>query len=204
MGIDRKIIQCAALPHRLQKLLGGRRLILSIGRLVSYKGFSDLIESAKYLPGNCAVAIVGSGPLEDDLKNHAVQQGVENRVLFLGGVSDSELASLFREAKVYCMSSIDRAEAFGVVLIEAMSYGVPVVATNIPGSGVPWVNQHGVSGVNVPVNDPIALAGACSAILDSKELYDQLSIGALSRYEEEFTEAQMCHSFIEHYRELLN
>jgi glycosyltransferase involved in cell wall biosynthesis len=204
LGIDRTTSRNGALPDMLQQSLGGRQFILSVGRLVPYKGFSVLIESAKYLPDDCAVVIVGTGPLEEELISLASQNGVEDRVVFLGGVSDSELISLFGAAKVYCMSSIDRAEAFGVVLIEAMSYGVPVVATNIPGSGVPWVNQHGVSGVNVPVNDPLALAGACSAILDSKELYDQLSIGALSRYEEEFTEAQMCHSFIEHYRELLN
>ncbi|NBO22562.1 glycosyltransferase, partial [bacterium] len=79
-------------------------------------------------------------------------------------------------------------EAFGVVLLEAMSYGLPIVATNIPGSGVPWVNQHGISGFNVPLGNSVALADACNQILASDELRSRLSQGARQRFFSEFIE----------------
>lgn len=69
-----------------------------------------------------------------------------------------------------------------------MTYGLPIVASDIPGSGVPWVNQHGLSGLNVPIGDAKALANACNQILRSEELRSRLSKGARQRFLAEFTE----------------
>ena len=96
-----------------------------------------------------------------------------------------------------------RAEAFGVVLLEAMTYGLPIVATNIPGSGVSWVNRHNYSGLNVSVNDSLALAAACNKILESPELRQRLAKGARQRFLDEFQEETFIRRMIEIYRDML-
>ena len=84
-----------------------------------------------------------------------------------------------------------------------MTYGLPIVASEIPGSGVPWVNQHGVSGLNVPVGDSIALAEACNQILASPELRKKLSEGARQRFAAEFTEEVSVSRMMQAYERIL-
>ena len=132
--------------------------------------------------------IVGSGPLHAALQRAVDVAGVSERLLLTGRLSNVELHALFARATLYCLPSTYRAEAFGVVLLEAMAYSLPIVATDIPGSGVPWVNQHDKSGFNVPVRDPKALALACNAVLWSEDLRNRLSQGARHRFLTEFTE----------------
>ena len=101
------------------------------------------------------------------------------------------------------MSSTYRAEAFGVVLLEAMANGLPIVATNIPGSGVPWVNQHCITGLIVPIGDAKALANACNDILSSEEMRLEFSRNARSRYLAKFTEAASINRTMKVYSELI-
>jgi glycosyltransferase involved in cell wall biosynthesis len=176
------------LKSSIDKQLKGRKIILAVGRLVPYKGFNVLISAAKHLCNDSVVVIVGEGPLRNELQKAIEDTGVLDRVILAGRCSDDELRSLFERATLFCLPSTYRAEAFGVVLIEAMTYGLPIVASDIPGSGVPWVNQHDVSGLNVPVEDPFALAEACNQILNTPELRNKLSQGSRQRFENEFTE----------------
>jgi len=176
------------LPASIEDRICGKKIILAVGRLVPYKGFKVLIEAVKHLHTDSVVVIVGGGPLQQALQ-HAVNVAVINdRVVLAGRLSDAALNSLFERATLYCLPSTYRAEAFGVVLLEAMANGLPIVATDIPGSGVPWVNQHGKSGFNVPVGDPVALAEACNQILCSEALRKRLACGARERFLSEFTE----------------
>jgi glycosyltransferase involved in cell wall biosynthesis len=176
------------LPPALDAQIGSRRIVLAVGRLVPYKGFNVLIEATQQLAKDSVVVIVGGGPLQQELQQAVEQGGVKDRVVLAGSLSDAALLSLFERATLYCLPSTYRAEAFGVVLLEAMAYGLPIVASDIPGSGVPWVNQHGLSGLNVPVGDAKALADACNKILASEELRRSLSHGARQRFLAEFTE----------------
>lgn len=176
------------LSPSIEKQIRGRKIILAVGRLVPYKGFNVLIDAAKHLLDDSVAVIVGGGPLQEALLQAIDLANVKDRVVLTGRLSDVELNALFERATLYCLPSTYRAEAFGVVLLEAMSYGLPIVATDISGSGVPWVNQHGISGLNVPVDDPVALAQACNQIMSSPELRDRLSEGARKRYFAEFTE----------------
>jgi glycosyltransferase involved in cell wall biosynthesis len=176
------------LPAELAGRIKGKRVVLSVGRLVPYKGFDVLIKAARLFPEEIVVVIVGGGPLRDELAAVIDAEGVSNRVFMAGRLSNDALAALFARATLYCMPSTYRAEAFGVVLLEAMACALPIVATDIPGSGVPWVNQELVSGLNVPVEDPVALANACNRILESEQLRKRLSDGARKRYLNEFTE----------------
>lgn len=176
------------LPSSIEELVSDKKIILAVGRLVPYKGFSILIEAAKHLPTDTVVVIVGGGPLQQDLQQEVDAACVKGRVVLVGRLSDSALHALFERATLYCLPSISRAEAFGVVLLEAMAYGLPIVATDIPGSGVPWVNQQGISGFNVPIGNPEALAAACNQILASPEQRSRFSQGARQRFLAEFTE----------------
>ena len=148
------------------------------------------------------IVIAGAGPLEANLQRQINEAGVANRVLLVGRVSEGQLTAFYQHARVFCMTSTYRAEAFGVVLLEAMAYGIPVVATEIPGSGVPWVNQDGVSGFNVPIEDPTAMAKALNSILASDVVHSKLSKGARQRYEAYFTEIASVKRIMELYKEL--
>lgn len=185
---DWKIRQSEAIPQSLRDAIKGRRLILSVGRLVPYKGFEHLVDAAPMLPDDAVVVIVGGGPLRETLEARIAETGVEDRVILAGRLDEESLRALFALAALYCMPSIERSEAFGVVLIEAMSWRLPIVATDIPGSGVPWVNSHGESGLNVPPGNAALLAEACSYILGSDEVRSKLANGARKRFEFEFTE----------------
>lgn len=90
------------------------------------------------------------------------------------------------------MSSIEKSEAFGVVQLEAMLYGLPIVSTQIAGSGVDWVNQNGVSGITVQPKNEFELAEAFKKILADENLKNNFSTNAEKRLFEMFTIDKMC------------
>ena len=182
--------------------LAGRQFVLALGRLVPYKGFSVLIDAARHLPAGCAVIIGGAGPLADELANQVQRLGLQDRVLLAGRVSDAELEHLFSRAMAFCLPSIERSEAFGVVLLEAMARGVPCVATNIPGSGTSWVNLQGVSGLNVAPADPVALAAALQSLHDHPTQRAALAAGAEARFQALFTAQESVAGFTALYEAL--
>lgn len=191
------------LPPLIEERVSGREIILAVGRLVPYKGFEILIEAAKRLSTNVVVVIVGGGPLLEDLHKAVQTARCTDKVVLTGRLSDAVLHTLFGRATIYCMPSTNRAEAFGVVLLEAMASGLPIVATEILGSGVSWVNQHGVSGINVPTKDPVALANALDELLSNEILRNQLAIGARARYAAHFTEDKTVSLMLEVYKKVI-
>jgi glycosyltransferase involved in cell wall biosynthesis len=122
--------------------------------------------------------------------------------MLAGRVTDEELQALYTNASLFCLPSIERSEAFGVVLLEAMSYGLPIVATDIPGSGVSWVNAHEVSGLNVEVKNPEAIATSILKIMKDSELREKFSRGARLRFEDNFTSQKSCDLTLAVYRSL--
>jgi glycosyltransferase involved in cell wall biosynthesis len=196
-------VVATALPPELEKRIDGRRVVLSVGRLVPYKGFDVLLQAAPALPADAVVVIVGSGPLQEELCHAAEAAPIKDCVIMAGRLTDAELQALFARAAIYCLPSTYRAEAFGVVLLEAMAHGLPVVATEIAGSGVPWVNQHGVSGLNVPVIDAQQLAAACNEILSSDALRQKFAAGARQRFLDEFTESVSVNKMLAAYAKLI-
>lgn len=186
----------------LKKKYAGKHVVFSLGRLVPYKGFKYLIEAAKLLGPEYMVLIGGTGPLMDELQAEIETLGLQERVKLLGYVSDLELPAYFEASDLFCMSSVMKTEAFGIVQIEAMSFGKPVVATKIPQSGVSWVNEHGVSGLNAKPYDAEDLAACIRGILEDKEDYERFSKGALERYRKMFTQEQMIDNCIDIYNKL--
>ena len=162
----------------------GKRIILSVGRLVPYKGFRYLVDALGRLPDAYHLVIGGTGPLRDELEAQIRENGLDSRVTLLGYVPSEDLPSWFGACDLFVLSSVMKTEAFGIVQIEAMSCGKPVVATRIPGSGVSWVNQEGVSGLNVPPADAAALAEAIRRVADGRERF---GADARSLFEERYT-----------------
>lgn len=191
------------LPPDLVKKADGKKIILSIGRLVPYKGFNVLIDATHYLAKDVVVFIVGVGPLKQVLEAAIANAKLSDQIYLIGRQSDETLGALYKSATLFCLPSIVRSEAFGVVLLEAMACGLPVVATDIPGSGVPWVNMNDVSGINVAVGDPLALANACNLIIKSPSLRLRYSIGARERFLSTFTEDASVNRVLEIYKSLI-
>ena len=173
----------AALRHRYE----GKRIIFSLGRLVPYKGFQYLVEAATHLPDDHIVLIGGGGPLREELQRQIDDNGLQDKVRLIGRVPDEDLPAYFGACDLFCLSSIQKTEAFAIVQIEAMSCGRPIVATRIPHSGVAWVNAHGESGLNAATCDAHDLASCITAITSDAATYERLSAGARRRFESLFT-----------------
>jgi glycosyltransferase involved in cell wall biosynthesis len=197
---------CAADQRAVDEVrqgFGGRRIVFSLGRMTYYKGFDVLIEAARSLPSDCVVAIGGQGELLEKHQALAKRLGVTDKVHFVGRIPDSQLSAWFAAADVFCLPSVARSEAFGVVLLEAMACATPIVTTAIEGSGVPWVNQHGRTGFNVPPRDATTLAGAITTLLQDETLRQAFAANALLRFRNEFTADRMVDATLDLYRRLL-
>lgn len=178
---------------------GHKKIVFSLGRLVAYKGYCYLIAAAKYLKDDYVVLIGGTGALRDELQKEIEELDLCGTVELLGRVSDSDLPAYYGACDVFCLSSVQKTEAFGIVQIEAMSCGKPVVATDIPQSGVAWVNAHGVSGLNVPPGNAYELARAIRFIAEDEATYRKYSEGAAKRYRDLFTKEKMINKCLEIY-----
>lgn len=181
----------------------GRKIVFSLGRLVHYKGFRYLINAARHLSNDYLVLIGGAGLLKDELETQIKTNHLEDKVKLIGRVADADLPAYYGACTLFCLSSIMKTEAFGIVQIEAMSCGKPVVATQIPGSGVAWVNEQGVSGVNVQPEDAVQLAEGIRAVSENEEVYKAYSLGAFKRFNELFTKGKMINSITNTYLKLL-
>jgi glycosyltransferase involved in cell wall biosynthesis len=155
--------------------------VFAVGRLIYYKGFEYLVEAARDLPEDCEVVIGGDGPLRVPLQRKIDALGLQTRVTLAGRLSDEQLLEAYASCDVFCLPSVSRGEMFGMVQLEAMSCGKPIVSTDIPRSGVAEVNVHNVTGIVVPIMDAKALAGAILALKEDPALRARMSEQALSR-----------------------
>lgn len=178
-------------------------LIYSLGRLVEYKGFEHLVAASSYLPDNYKVVIAGKGPLKEQLERQVEALSLQDKVLFLGFLSDKEAHAYFHACDLYVLSSTMKTEAFAIVQIEAMSCAKPVVTADIAGSGVSWVNQNDVSGLICAPQNPKDLADKVRQIAENEELYARLSQGAKQRYEQYFNLEAMIDKALEVYSRIL-
>jgi glycosyltransferase involved in cell wall biosynthesis len=175
--------------HRVadvRQRFNGKRLVFALGRMIYYKGFEVLIEAACQLPDDVVVMIGGEGHLLDELSRLRTQYGVQDKVVLLGHIDEADVQNYFAACDVFCLPSTARSEAFGLVMIEAMAMGKPVVSADIAGSGVPWVNDIGVTGLGVPTRSPQRLAWALLQLLDDADLRLRLGAAARRRFLQEF------------------
>jgi len=176
-----------------------RPVVLFVGRLVGYKGVDVLLRAFQGL--DAELVVVGDGPQREALETQACALGIEARVRFVGETSDDELLVWYHASDLLALPSITRQETFGMVQLEAMLCGRPVVSTDV-GTGVAWVNQHGRTGLVVPPGDVAALHTALARLAGDAGLRARLGAQARARALEMFTAERMCQSTVALYREV--
>jgi rhamnosyl/mannosyltransferase len=162
---------CEALKAKAKEASESGHIIFALGRHVYYKGFDVLIEAMQHI--DAQLILGGDGPLKEELQQQAERLGVSHKVLFIGSIPEVDLAAYFNACDVFCLPSVEQSEAFGLVQLEAMACGKPVVCTQL-NNGVNVVNQAGVTGLAVPVRDATALAGALNMLLNDDALLSKL------------------------------
>src|SRR5438067_2632860 len=152
--------------------------ILFLGRHEERKGLAVLLEAMEFLPSNVRVWVASDGPQTAEL--HLAHAGNE-RIEWLGRISDVEKAQRLRGADVFCAPSL-HGESFGVVLLEAMAAGTPIVATDLPGYS--RVARNGREALLVPPSDPNALADALRRVLTDADVARRMSQAGSERADE--------------------
>jgi glycosyltransferase involved in cell wall biosynthesis len=184
VSIDSGAVEAIRLRH-------GPRLVLAVGRLVYYKGFEYLIEAMRDV--DARLLIIG---------DEIAECGLSGRVELLGEIQNQHLNSYYQASEVFVLPSIARSEAFGIVQLEAMACGLPVLNTALD-SGVPFVSRHNETGMTVPPRDPAALANALSLLLGNSALRGRFSAAAPVRVKNEFTAQLMGQRMMALYHEIL-
>ena len=174
---------------------------LFVGRYAYYKGCDVLLEAFAKVK-NAELIMAGSGDKEDALKQKAVELGIGERTTFTGMMSEEELYKQYAKCDVFVLPSIARSEAFGLVQIEAMAFGKPVINTNLP-SGVPYVSIHEETGLTVEPGSVDKLAEAMQRLADNKEERLQMGERARIRMKAQYRLNDMTARVLELYRELI-
>lgn len=193
--------KCVVIPHgvdtsKFRVSSTEDSYILFVGKLRYYKGLDYLIKAMQRV--KTKLLIIGTGNEEDRLKELAIELGVQSRVAFLGNVPEKDLPSYYQKCSVFVLPSVCRSEAFGIVQLEAMACGKPVVSTKLD-TGVPWVNQNGVTGFIVPSRNSQALADAVNRLLDDRMLMEKFGRNSRQRVEKEFSKELMLNRTAEVY-----
>jgi glycosyltransferase involved in cell wall biosynthesis len=186
-GIDagwlRPVVDVAA-KRDMWRCRLGEPLVLFVGRFRHYKGIDVLLSAMREV--GASLAVVGSGPGEASLREHVRRCGLESRVTFLGHLDIDDLRAVYHACDVFVLPSTNKAEAFGLVQLEAMACARPVVSTEL-GTGTTFVNRHGVTGLVVRPNDSDALAAAIQRLLDDKRLGVTMGAAGRERVASDFT-----------------
>jgi len=175
-------------------------LYLFVGRFVSYKGLKYVIQAMKNVNGT--LLLVGQGPLLGTLKKQVNELHLKKKVHFLTNVSDKELPNFYYAADIFVLPSINRAEAFGIVQLEAMACAKPVISTEL-GTGVSMINQDKKTGLVIPPKNTEALCSAMNTLGSNKRLSHRLGKFGKKRVEKEFTTPYMVEKLLDIYKQVL-
>ena len=175
-----------------------KTIVYFVGRHVSYKGIDYLIKASKLVKSDCVILIAGTGPQDKYLKSlHC-----DSRVHFLGRLSDDELRCYSHAADIFAFPSINKAEAFGIALAEAMYSGSVPVTFTIQGSGVNWVSIANETGEEVPLKNISAFAAAIDKIIYNPDLKKKYVKASKQRILDLFTTEKAVKAMLTAYRSL--
>jgi rhamnosyl/mannosyltransferase len=155
------------------------RSVLFVGRFARFKGLDVLVRSLTHLPPEYGVVLIGSGEFEGMVTDLRDELGLGDRVFMPGRFPNHELTRWYRACDIFVLPSTLRSESFGIVSLEAMACGLPVVTTELS-TGTSLYNRDGVTGRVVPPGDPKALAAGIVDCYENREAY-----GAAARNEVE-------------------
>jgi len=184
----------------LKSQAAGRFAVFALGRHVYYKGFDVLIKAMRTVDG--LLWIGGDGPMRAELEALSNAQGVADRVHFTGPIPEDDLPAYYEACSAFCLPSVEKSEAFGLVQLEAMHFGRPVVSTRL-GTGVDWVNVDNVTGLLVAPGDPTALGSALRQLASDPSLRGRLGEAGRRRVQEDFSKENMVRQTIRAYEHAL-
>ena len=173
--------------------------VLAIGRLTYYKGYEVLVKAAAHA-SNISVLIVGEGDRKRQLQGLIGELGLRGQVTALGLLEEQRLHALLATCDCLCLPSVERTEAFGLVLLEAMRYSKPAVASDVRGSGIGWVVRHKQTGLLVRPGDPIDLARALRVMAEIPELRKRMGKAAAERFDKVFRIDQVARKLMAMYQ----
>ncbi|MBE2222740.1 MAG: glycosyltransferase [Anaerolineae bacterium] len=157
--------------------------LLFVGRHRYYKGVDTLIEAMVGVNGRLLIA--GDGPERTNWEQLSMELGLQQRIQFLGDITDADLPAFYASGDIFVLPANSRAEAFGLVLQEAMASGLPCVTSEL-GTGTSWLVQDGISGFVVPPQQPQALAAALNQLANNPALRTQMGQAGQARAKKEF------------------
>lgn len=182
--------------------LPGRFRLLAIGRLTYYKGYETLVRAVAGLE-DMDLLIVGEGEERPHLEAVLAQLGHPPGIRLAGGADDATCARLLATCDLFCLPSRERTEAFGIVLMEAMRYGKPLLVSDIPGSGVTWVARQEVNARQVPVEAVNAWRQALVALAADPAARARLGRAGRQRFQSDFHIGSVTHRLDGLYRALV-
>lgn len=189
-------------PHRQQVWGNSQEFkVLCVGRLTYYKGHEHLIRAAAGVPG-AKVLIVGKGERQGRLRNLIHKLNLGDRVMLFGQASGEQLNDFLHSCDCFCLPSIERTEAFGLVLLEAMRAGKPCIVTDVEGSGMSWVVQDGRTGLVVPAEQAESLREALLLLQREKAMRLAMGDAGRRRFHEYFIIEQIGKAILELYESL--
>jgi len=196
-GVDEKFFF-----HKQRSIENNSKYIMFVGRIDREKGIFDLVKSAKIICNNRSdvfFTIAGSGRDLKKLRAVTKKEGIDNRFILLGQVKKDHLVKLYQNASIFVLPSYH--EGLPGVLLEAMSCGLPIVATNVRGNRDLIID--GENGIIVPPRDPIKLSEAISAFLDDKNLGESHGLHARKTIEQEYTWNKVSNKLLRCYKSLV-
>lgn len=167
----------------IHKRYNDKKIVFFVGRHVGYKGIECLLKAEQFIQSDCAIVIAGKGPLDKRL----LAQSYSERVHFIGHISHDDLRCYLHAADIFAFPSINKAEAFGLALAEAMYCKAVPVTFSIEGSGVNWVSLANITGKQVPLGDIRGYAAAINELLTNDTLHQQYAEAAHQRIIDNFT-----------------
>lgn len=160
-------------------------LILCVGRFAYYKGFHNVISAMRKIE-KAHLVMIGTGEELASIKEQVATNSLQNKISFAGRVSTENLHSLLAAADIFCLPSIERTEAFGMVLLEAMHHSTPCISTSIEGSATSWVNKNGETGLVVSPDNISELTDALKTLICDNKKREQFGSAGNKRLHKRF------------------
>jgi rhamnosyl/mannosyltransferase len=202
LGLDVGRMGVETAAHRPEDEPSDGLRVLAVGRQTYYKGIRYLIEAAA-LVENLQLDLVGDGDQAHELRALAASLNLQDRVTFHGVTDDQELAGLLTQCDCLCLPSVERTEAFGMVLLEAMCFGKATVVSDVPGSGMGWIVEHGVTGLKVAPADVSALAEAFRQLAADRPKLEEMGRRGKEKFDRMFEINHAAEGVVDTYRAVL-
>ena len=190
---------CIKLNSNLQIKFNNTTDILSVGRLVPYKGFDLLIKACAHIRSDFTLKIIGNGPEYYKLKNLINKLNLNNKVQILNNVSNCDLIEFYKSSGIFCLPSINRSEAYGLSMLEAISFGLVTISFDIPGSGLNYLNAKGI---RIKEITPENLAINIEKLIKKEDLRFSIYKNNINYYKINFNFKNYINSYLELYRNI--